>query len=516
MNAAEASSLPDRGPSATLLLALLALAKLALHAPAVTQYGYFRDELYYLACAHHLAWGYVDQPPLSIGVLALSTKLLGTSLVALRVVPALAGALTVVIAGLIARELGGGKFAQALAAIGALASPIYLAIDHYYSMNALDLLLWALAAWQLLRALRAGDALKPWLLFGVVVGLGLLNKLSMLWFAGGVGVGLLLTAHRVRLRSLGPWLAALVAGLIFVPHVFWQMQNGWPTREFVHNAVAHKMVKLEIVKFLIDQIVDMNPLSAPVWLAGLVAAFTAVWARGARAFGWIFVAVLAILIANGSARSEYLAPAYPMLLGLGAVAVERASTTRRWMRVAVLALPVVGLAPLLPLSIPILPVERFIAYQKALGLAPATEERHAMGSLPQHYADMFGWQEMAAGVARGFATLTPDERKHCVVYGQNYGEAGAIDFFGSRYGLPRAISGHNSYWFWPPTADEVHVVLIIGGNPEDHARTFDSVEPVATIANPYGMPYERDLTVYACRGIKVPLALAWSRSKHYD
>jgi hypothetical protein len=510
------TALPQRGPSATRLLLALAGFKLLIHAFAITHYGYFRDELYYIACARHPAWGYVDQPPLSIALLGLATRVLGTSLIALRTVPALTGALTVLLAGAIARELGGGKYAQALAAIGVIASPIYLALDHYYSMNALDLLFWALAALLLLRALRSGDALRPWLVLGVVIGLGLLNKLSMLWFAGGLALGLLLTSHRVRLRRAGPWLAAAVAALIFAPHVVWQIQNHWPTREFIRNAVSHKMVKLEIVGFLVNQIIVMNPFSAPIWLAGLVAAFTAGWARSARILGWIFAAVLILLIANGAARAEYLSPAYPMLLALGAIAVERASPTRRWMRATVAALPLLGMLLLLPLALPVLSVERFIAYQRALGVAPATEERHTMGSLPQHYADMFGWEDMAAGVSRAYATLTPEERKHCVVYGQNYGEAGAIDFFGPRYGLPRAISGHNNYWLWPPTEDQVQVVLIIGGKPEDHAKTFASVEPVAAIENPYGMPYERNLTVYACRRIKVPLALAWDRSRHYD
>jgi len=513
---AEATGLPERAPAATRLLLALAGVKLLIHALAITRYGYFRDELYYLACAHHLAWGYVDQPPLSIGLLAISTRLFGTSLIGLRVVPAIAGALTVFLAGAIARELGGGKFAQALAGIGVIASPIYLALGHYYSMNALDLLLWSLAALLLLRALRSGDALRPWLLLGVVVGLGLLNKLSMLWFAGGLALGLLLTPHRARLLRSGPWLAALIAALMLAPHVVWQIQNGWPTREFIHNAVSHKMVKLEIVGFLVTQLVVMNPLSAPIWLAGLFAVFFAAWARGARILGWIFLAVLALLLANGSARAEYLAPAYPPLFALGAVAIERASMARRWIRVIAVALPLAAVVPLLPLAIPVLPVNQFLAYQRTLGIAPSTEERHAMGALPQHYADMFGWEEMAAGVARGYATLTPEERAHCVVYGQNYGEAGAIDFFGPKFGLPRAISGHNNYWFWPPTEDQVQVVLIIGGRPEHHALTFESVQPVATIANPFGMPYERDLTVYACRRIKLPLAQAWSRCRHYD
>jgi len=215
-------------------LAFAAL-KLLLHALALTHWGYFRDEFYYLACARHLAWGYVDQPPFSIAVLALVRATLGDSLWAIRALPALAGAATVLFTGLTVRELGGGRTAQALACFAAVLPPVWLVVDHYFSMNAFDTLFWTLAAWLLLRAL-AGGGTRTWAVLGVVLGLGLLNKASMLWFAGGAFLGLAASPLRGTLRTRGPWLAAAIAAALFAPHVAWQVAHGWPTLEFMRNA----------------------------------------------------------------------------------------------------------------------------------------------------------------------------------------------------------------------------------------------------------------------------------------
>ena len=223
-------------------LGLLAAAKLLVHLAAISRYGYFRDELYYLACADHLGWGYVEHPPLSIAVLAAVRAVLGDSLVALRIVPVLAGMVIIFLVGALTRRLGGGRFAQGLAGLCALAAPVFLGQDRYYSMNAFDLLFWTLAAWALVRALEGG-APRHWIALGGVLGLGLLNKISLLWFGGGLFVGLLLTPHRRVLRTGWPWVAGGIASLLFLPYLIWQMQHGWPVREFMHNATSRKGVR---------------------------------------------------------------------------------------------------------------------------------------------------------------------------------------------------------------------------------------------------------------------------------
>src|SRR6185295_17060458 len=227
--------LPAPGPSRRVTWSAFALASLALHVSALTQYGWFRDEFYYVACAARLDWGYVDHPPLSIAVMALVRLLFGDSLVAFRLVAALIGAATVYFTGRLARDLGGGRFAQALAGFAALVAPVFLGVSRFYSMNVLDLLLWTLAALALVAALR-GDRAREWVVLGVVVGLGLLNKISLLWFIAGLFIGFLLTPYRRRLATPGPWIAGAIATALFVPHVVWQIAHGWPTLEFMRNA----------------------------------------------------------------------------------------------------------------------------------------------------------------------------------------------------------------------------------------------------------------------------------------
>ncbi len=498
------------------MLLAFALAKIALHLTAITQYGYFRDELYYLASTDHLAWGYVEHPPLSIVLLALVRAVGGDSLVALRALPALAGATTVFLTGLIARQLGGGRLAQALACLAALLSPVFLGTDHFYSMNSLDLLLWTLAVWVLVGILRGGT-MRQWALLGLVLGLGLLNKISVLWLGLGLGAGLLLTPHRRSLATAGPYLAAAVAAALFLPHVLWQVTHGWPTLEFMRNATAGKMVAVGLREFVLKQLLEMGPGNAWVWLAGLAFALFARSGRPWRILAWIYLSVALVLLLGGRSRASYLAVAYPMLLALGGVAWERLAAQRpwRWVRGVVPALVAAGGLVVIPFALPVLPVETFIRYQAVLGMAPATEERLEVGPLPQHYADMFGWEELAALVAKACQRLAPGERSRCRVFGQNYGEAGAIDVLGRKLGLPRAMSGHNSYWLWGPGDFDGGVLIIIGGDRDDNAEFFEDIEIVGQTDARFAMPYERGLDVSIARRPKVDLRQAWPRLRHY-
>jgi hypothetical protein len=460
-------------PQLVVPLAFAAL-KLGLHALAVTNYGYFRDELYYIACSKHLAWGYVDQPPFSIAVLVGVRAVLGESLVALRLLPALCGAATVVVTGLVVTRLGGGRFAQALACLCAVVAPVWLAVDHFYSMNAFDRLFWSLAALLLLRALDAGRP-GTWVALGVVLGLGLLNKTSMLWFGGAVALGLVLTGHRRTLLTPWPWVAGAIAALCVLPHVAWQVQTGWPTIEFMRNAAGSKMVRTG------------------------------------------FVAVAALLIASGSSRPNYLAVAYAPLFAAGAVAIERASSTRRraWLRpVALAGVTLVG-APVVPLGLPLLSVDRQIAYTGALGLGIRPQERTREGDLPQVFADMFGWEDLVRRVARVYHALPTDQRAKCAIFANNYGEAGAIDFFGPRYGLPPAISPHNNYWLWGPGGATGEVLIIVGGSRNEQHADFRSVVLADTTKCDHCMPFENGAPIFVCLGLNQPLARRWAQIRMY-
>jgi Dolichyl-phosphate-mannose-protein mannosyltransferase len=497
-------------------LTAIATGKLLMHVAAMQQYGYFRDELYYLASTNHLDWGYVDHPPLSIAILALIRAPFGDSLTALRVVPALVGVATVFVTGVIVRQLGGGRFAQGLAALCVLMSPVFLGTAHYYSMNVFDQMFWAVAVSVLLCAL-AESRPRHWVALGVILGLGFLNKISILWLAAGMLIGLLFTPYRRVLREPWPWVGAFVAGVLSLPYLLWQLSYGWPTLEFMRNATTVKMVDVSPLRFLLDQILSMNPGAAPVWIAGIAFGLFGAQRERGRIVVWIYLTVFALLVLAGRSRSSYLAPAYPPLLALGAVTLERVSASAGWswlrpsLAAAAIVVGVVGL----PVALPLLPVEMFVRYQTALGMSPRTEERQQMGQLPQQYADMFGWEEMTALVAEAYRRLSLEERQRCRVFGQNYGEAAAIDVLGRRFGLPRALSGHNSYWVWGPDAGSWDVLIIIGGDRNDNARFFDEIEIVGQTRSQWAMPYERGLDVSIARRPKVDFHELWPALRQY-
>jgi hypothetical protein len=495
---------------------VVALGTVALHLYSNRAYGYFRDELYYLACADHLDVGYVDHPPLSIVVLWIVRVTLGDSLPALRIVPALAGAVTVWLAGAMARKLGGGRFAQLLAALAVAIGPGHLAITNFYSMNAIDLAVWAAAAYLLMNAVEQPSR-RRWIALGVVLGFGLLNKVSVLWLGAGIAAGLLLTHHRRLLGTMGPWSAGAIAALLFAPHVVWQIQHDWPTVEFVRNAAEQKMVAVSPAQFFLDQLLMTHPLTFPVWAAGLWWLLAGPERRRWRILALTFLTPLAILLASRTSRAYYLGPAYPPLFAAGAVAIAAWTAHPRWTRLrpAIVALLIAGGAVTAPLTLPLLPVERHMAYSRAIGLTPRPEENTRMGLLPQHLADMFGWPELVETVAHVYRGLPEHERQKAAIYTDNYGRAGAVDFFGRAHGLPRAVSGHNSYFLWGPGAATGEILIIIGGKLDDHLPDFEQVEPVADVRCRYCMPYEDNLVIYLGRGLNKPLPVLWPEVKKY-
>jgi hypothetical protein len=496
-------------------LLALGAAKVLLHATAIDRYGWFRDELYYLVCARHPAAGYVDQPPLSIWILGLVRALFGESLLAVRLLPALAGAATVFLTGRIARELGGGRFAQALAALAALITPVFLGTDHYYSMNTFDILIWTVAALLALRAI-ASERPSTWLLLGVVLGLGLLNKISVMWLIAGLGAGILVSPQRRALLTPWPWCAIGIALVMFAPNIVWQVTHGWPTLEFMRNATGRKMVAVSPLGFMGGQVLSMNPVTLPLWLGGLLWLLFSRAGREGRPLAVMYLAVALFLTAGGRSRASYLAPAYVTLYAAGSVAFERITAARpRMLRASAVALvAALGLVAL-PMALPVLPVDTYIAYAKALGMAPSTEEHHRMGLLPQHYADMFGWPELVDEVEKAYRSLAPEERARCSIFAQNYGEAGAITVLGAGRGLPPALSGHNNFWLWGPGTRSAEVMIIVGGDPEDNSKVFREVTRVGTATSKYAMPYEQDMPIYVGRGLKIPVSELWPMVRRY-
>ncbi len=478
-------------------------------------YGIFRDELYYLACADHLAWGYVDQPPLSIFLLALTRAVLGDSLFALRLVPAVAGAAVVLVTGLLARELGGGRFAITLAALGSAVAGFHLAVSSFWSMNIFDLLLVALALFSLARLLRTGDP-RWWLAIGVTLGLGLLNKIGVLWVGLGVFVGIFATASERRwLRTWWPWAAGAVAAVLFSPYLMWNTVNGWPHLEFIDSVVNGKYADLTPWSFLSGQVLIQNPLNLPLWIAGLGWLLFASEGRRFRPLGIVWLTAALVLIVNWHSKAEYLASAYAAVFAAGGVAWERLLPRRLVIRGAAMAVAAAGIL-LAPLAAPILPVESFIRYADALGIAPGTDEGHELAELPQFYADMFGWEEKARAVAEVYHALPEADRHKAAIFASNYGRSGAIDYWADELDLPGAIGNHNNYWLWGPGDATGEVVVILGGELEDLEQRFESVELAGVAACDYCIPYERDLPIYICRGLRMTIEELWPLTKHYD
>ena len=494
------------------LLLIIPTAKLLLHLVAVNGYGIFGDELYYLACANHPDWGYVDQPPLSILLLHLERTLLGDSTFSIRLLPVLAGFFAVLLTGLLARRMGAGIFGQVLAELCAFIAPVYLALNHIFSMNAFDILFWLAAIYVIVNLIDGG---RPglWLLFGVVMGLGFENKIGVLFLAFGLVVGLLLTRQRRVLFSWWLLAGAGVAVLLVLPNMLWQIAHGWPTIEWINNARSRKMLALPVQSFLFEQLILMQPLSVLVWGTGLVMLLVSRRLSRYRSIGLCYLIILGVFVIQGG-KPYYLVPIYPPLFVAGSMGIEQWLSSR-WARTTLVVVLVAGGAATAPLGMPLLPVETFIAYSNALGLHPASGERSEEGDLPSFFANMFGWEKLVANVDTVYHSLTPEDQRACGIYCWNYMEAGAIDFYGHKPGLPPAICGHNNYWLWGTHGYTGDVLIVLGGNPQTLQKYFGEVTERARFQDKHIQPLHNNLPIYLVRRPKLPLSELWPMVRDY-
>ncbi len=499
-------------------LASIALGCFLLHliTNLTGAYDFFRDELYYIACSDHLAWGYVDQPPFSLYLLKLSRLLFGDSLIAIRIIPTLMHTGTIVITGLIVKEMGGKIFAIFIAGLAVALSPIHMGMSSIYSMNSIDVLIWALSVYLILKIINAPNH-SYWIWLGVVLGIGLLNKISVLFLGAGFFVGIVFT-NRQWFVTRWPYITASIGVILFLPYIFWNFANDFAHLEFIHNASTEKYAGLNAVTFVKDQVTFLNPISTPLWISGLLALFLFAPLKKYKIVALIYLTALVILILNGSSKGEYLTPAYAGLFAAAGVFIEQKLVRRSgiWIRYAYSVLLLVTGIFLLPMVLPLLPVEKYIAYAKAIGNEPSSNEGKELSDLPQFYADMFGWKEKAKDVAVVYNTLSEKEKAKCAIVSSNYGRCGAIDFFGQEYGLPKSIGTHNNYWIWGPRNYTGEVVIILGGDLKDHQGDFESVVLADVSTCEHCMPYENNVNIFVCRGLKYEMKDIWEAEKHYD
>ena len=478
-------------------------------------YGFDGDETYFLVCGHHLAWGYVDMPPLIALQARLAEMLFGLTPAGVRVFSFLAAGVNVGLAGLLAWQLGGKRTAQILAMTAVLAAPVYLAASNYLSMTAFEPCFWMGALFVLLRLADGTASPHAWLLFGLLAGLGIENKHSTVFFLLALLAGVLLSPQRRLLRS--PWCATGVALLILIalPNFIWQGVHHFPTYELLNN-IAHsdKNIKMPPLAFLAAQVNILFVVTAPLWIGGLAWFVFAHKARPWRFVAFTYLVFLPMMMLL-YAKHYYLAPIYPVFFAAGAVALGDI-TRRNW--------PSIGYTALLacffcmvtaPFVLTILPPEKYNQYRaKAAYILSNAESEKLTSPLPSFLSHRFGWLQMVEGFAARYNALPPDVRARTAIFCGNYSEASAVNVLGPKYGLPTAISGHQTYFYWGWNGYTGESVLTLGDHREDYTDYYAEVIDLG----PFDAPWIQDnehLHYFWLRHRRRPYAAEWPEFKNW-
>ena len=502
-------------------IAALSAFTFALHVLVnrFSPYGFQRDEFLYMAMGRHLRLWRMDFPPFIAMLSQAERFLFGDSMIAIRVAPALGAALLVLMAALIARELGGGTFAQLLAAIAVVASPLFLRTGDLFQPVIFDQLWWTLALYALVKlgsTAPTDDALSTaprwWIVLGLACGLGLLTKFSLLFFGAALVAAILISPQRRVILTPWPWLAAVIAFVIGSPSIVGQVLLGYPVIAQMKTLQHSQLEHVSAWSFVAGQF--YLGAAALLALGGALSLVLAERMRRFRAVGWTCIgAFLLLLVLHG--KSYYIGPIYPTLFAAGAVAYER-WTERRSSRAAVLsrgfsiAVLVVYAALAAPLELPIFPKETTAAFASRSKISGATKTNQGVAlKLPQDYADMLGWPELAAAVAHAYDSLPPEKRAQAVLIAENYGEAGALEYYGPRLGLPRVVSAAGSYWFFGPGEKPGTVAVTLGVTKEDLEKFFGTVTPAGRVINAWGVPEESDVSVYVAENPRTTLQAIW-------
>ncbi|MCI0393625.1 MAG: glycosyltransferase family 39 protein [Chloroflexi bacterium] len=490
------------------ILIVLALARLALHALTNGQYGFHRDELAVLDDARHLAWGYVAYPPVTPFIGRIALELFGPSLAGLRFFAALAQSVAMILAGLMARELGGRRWAVVVAALATAIAPMSLIMGALFQYISFDYLWWVLVAYLMIRLLKSDDP-RWWLAIGATLGLGLMTKYTIAFYIAGLVAGVVLTPARRYLKSPWLWAGVALSLLIFLPNLLWQIQHNFISLEFLSSIHARDVEIGRSEGFLVQQpIVNANPLTLPLWIAGLYTYFRAPAGARYRPLGWMYLVPLVLMAATQS-RFYYLAPAYPMLLAAGTVFVEQWLATKsarlaRLGRGLAWAALAAGAAIGAALMLPIAPINS--------GWWNTVSQVH------DNFVEQIGWPELVETVAGIYAAQSAEEEPQPGILAGNYGEAGAINLYGPDHGLPEAISGINSYWLRGYGDPPPQTVIVLGFSRERAERFFTTCELAGRVTNRYGVENEETLfhpNIFLCRGPRRPWPDLWPEFRSF-
>jgi len=489
-----------------------ALCFLLLTLLTAGRYGFFGDELYYFACSKHLDFGYVDHPPLVALMTFADTWIFGETKFGLRLMSGLAGAITVFISAKIARALGGGTSAQSLAALSICFAAAFPGMSSFFSMNPVDVMLCTISIYLLIKTI-GNPSPRRWIALGAVGGIGMLNKYTFLVLGLSLLISLVAARRWDTMKSLWFYVAGFISLLIFSPHVLWQINNGWPTLEFMRNAAEYKNLSLSPLAFLSQLIIGLNPFTFPLWLLGFGYLLFGNETREYRYLGWMTTVFLLIYMFQNS-KFYYVLPVFPLLLSCGAVTLEKFSMRHRikWPQRALVSTLIVSGSLLMPLAVPLLPVAQFVSYSKTLGFWNLIRMEKGEGdTLPLHFVYRFGWEELVDSVGTAYNTLPTSDKDKCAVLASWYGIAGAIDHFGPRLGLPAAICPRNSYWMWGIRNYSGDVVLAVGYDPKYLDQFFGSVERVGYFKNKYAY----DAEICLCKRPKAPLEQMWPQLRRF-
>lgn len=498
------------------ILIYFALFKLLLHFLTNTNYGFHRDEFLYIDMGNHLSWGYLEVPP-NIAVFAkISHFIFGNSVFGYRFFPALTGAVLVFVTGLIVRELGGRRFAVSVAALCVIFSPAFLRVNTLFQPVCFEQLYWTLGAYLLVIIIKRNDQ-RLWLAMGLLIGLGLLNKYSMLFFAFGVGIGLIASSHRKVLLAKWPWLAALIALLIVLPNLLWQASHGFPFFEHMKVLRETQLVNVRPIDFIIGQFLLNGLISTPIWLIGLYFFLFSKPGKAYRPIGWIYLSTMIVLLVLGG-KTYYLLPTYPMLFAGGALFLERLIAARQWNWLKPVAIIISINLLTIPYGLPILPIktaEKYFRYMaENLGIwGPLRWEDGKIHTIPQDYADMFGWENQVAEVAKVYHNLTPEEQLKCTIMGGNYGETGAINYYSAKYNLPHAVGVNGSYYLWGPGKISGGIMIAVGIPKEYLQSYFKDIELAAVVS--HKVAREGEIRVYICQHPNTTLQELWPQLGRY-